>query len=176
VKIVNANPRITMFNLFKKSKDPRKLAAKAVATTNPDKAVDLFSDAIKYEEEKETPDNNFLSNIYLMRGEIYLSKGVAILSSSDFLNSIELNPKNGIAHNDLGIWYTISDFNTPDLVRAFEHINKAVDLCPDRRDFKMNRAIVKVKSGDKESGREELQQLLNGGYEEARIAIEKFCS
>jgi lipoprotein NlpI len=164
-----------MFNLFKKLKDPRKLAAKGVATTNPDKAIELFSDAIKFEEEKENPNKLFLSNIYLMRGEIYLSGGVAVLSSSDFLKSVELNPKNGIAHNDLGIWYTIEDFNTPDLKKALEHISLAVDLCPDRRDFKMNRAIVKIKSGDKESGREDLEQLLNGGYEEARVAIEKFC-
>jgi Flp pilus assembly protein TadD len=165
-----------MFKLFKKLNDPRKLAAKAVGTTNPDRAVNLFSEALKYENGKENPDKNFLSNIYLLRGEIYLSQGKALPSSSDFMNSIELNPKNGIAHNNLGIWFTLEHFNTPDFEKALEHINKAVELRPDRPDFKMNRAIVKVKMGDKETGREELEELLKGGYEEARVAIEKFCN
>lgn len=164
-----------MFNLFKKIKDPRKLASKASRTNDPVKAVDLYSDAIKYEKEKGNPDKYFLSNIYLLRGEIYLSQGVAILSSSDFLNSIDLNPKNGIAHNDLGIWYTIEHFNTPDLNKSLEHINKAVEFCPDRLDFKMNKAIIKVKMGDRETGRLELEQLFKDGYSEAKIAIEKFC-
>ena len=39
----------------------------------------------------------------------------------------------------------------------------------------MNRAIVKVKMGEKDSGRQELEKLLNDGFEEAQIAIEKFC-
>jgi len=164
-----------MFNFFSKNKVPRKLATKASRTSNPEKAVNLYSDAIKYEKEKESPDKNFLSDIYLLRGEIYLSQGVAILSSSDFLNSIDLNPKNGIAHNDLGIWFTIEHFNTPDFDRALEHLNKAVEFCPDRLDFKMNKAIVKVKMGDKETGRQELEELLKNGYAEARVAIEKFC-
>jgi lipoprotein NlpI len=164
-----------MFNLFKKTKDPGKLATRASLTSDPEKAVRLYSDAIKYEKEKTVPDKSFLSKIYLLRGEIYLSKGEAILSSSDFLNSIELNPGNGIAHNDLGIWFTLEQFNTPDFDKAFEHINKAVELCPDRLDFKMNLAIIKYKKGDKETGRQELEQLLKDGYTEAGVAIEKFC-
>jgi tetratricopeptide (TPR) repeat protein len=164
-----------MFDLFKKVKDPVKLAKRASGTTDPVKAVNYYSDAIKYEDEKESPDKKFLSNIYLLRGEIYLSQGVAVLSSSDFINSIDLNPENGIAHNDLGIWYTIEDFDTPDFKKAYEHLNKAVEFCPGRRDFKMNRAIIKVKMGDKETGRQELEQLLKDGYAEAGVAIEKFC-
>jgi len=164
-----------MFNIFKKLKDPQKLAAKASRTGNSEKAVELYSDAIKFEKEKQSPDKSFLSDMYLLRGEIYLSRGVAILSSSDFLNSIDCNPKNGIAHNDLGIWYTIEQFSAPDFIRAFEHLEKAIEFCPDRLDFKMNRAIVKVKMGDKENGRQDLEQLLNDGFEEAKVAIEKFC-
>ena len=164
-----------MFNLFKKIKDPGKLASKASRTTDPLKAVDLYSDAIKYERETKSPNKKFLSDMYLLRGEIYLSQGAAILSSSDFLNSIELNPINGIAHNDLGIWFTIEHFNTPDFDQAFEHISSAVELCPGRLDFKMNKAIIKFKMGDKETGRQELEQLLKDGYAEAKVAIEKFC-
>jgi hypothetical protein len=54
-------------------------------------------------------------------------------------------------------------------------LDKAVEFCPDRRDFKMNRAIVKVKMGEKETGRLELEQLLEDGFSEAAVAIEKFC-
>ena len=164
-----------MFNLFKKFKDPRKLAARASRATDPLKALVLYSDAIKYEKEKESPDRKFLSDIYLLRGEIYLSQGVAILSSSDFFDSLEFNPKNGIAHNDLCIWFTLEHFGTPDLDKALEHINKAVEFCPDRLDFRMNKAIIKVKMGEKETGRQELEQLFQDGYAEAGIAIEKFC-
>jgi tetratricopeptide (TPR) repeat protein len=164
-----------MFNVFKKSKDPRKLAGMASRSNDFGKAVDLYSDALKYEKKKKNPDGKFLSDIYLLRGEIYLSQGVALLSSSDFLNSIEYNANNGIAHNDLGIWFTIEQFNLPDFNKALEHLNKAVDLCPLRRDFKMNRAIVKVKMGEKAIGRYELDQLVIDGFEEARVAIEKFC-
>ena len=52
---------------------------------------------------------------------------------------------------------------------------KAVEFCPERLDFKMNKAIIKVKIGEKETGRQELEQLLQDGYTEAKIAIEKFC-
>jgi lipoprotein NlpI len=164
-----------MFNLFKKFKDPRRLAARASRATDPLKAVVLYSDAIKYEKEKESPDKKFLSDIYLLRGEIYLKQGVAILSSSDFLDSVDLNPKNGIAHNDLSIWFTLEHFNTPDLDKALEHINKALEFCPGRLDFRMNKAIIKIKRGEKEAGKEELEQLFQDGYAEAGIAIEKFC-
>jgi tetratricopeptide (TPR) repeat protein len=164
-----------MFNLFKKSKDPRKLASEATRTKNPEKAVRLFSEALRIEKEKDNPDKNFLSYIYLLRGEIYLARGEANLSSSDLLHSVEYNPANGIAHNDLAIWFTLEHFDTPDFNKALEHLDKAVECRPDRRDFKMNRAIVRVKMGDKETGRQELETLLKDGYEEARVAIEKFC-
>lgn len=164
-----------MFNLFK-TKDPRKLAQQAEKSTNPLKAVEYYSDAIMYEKKKEHPDSIFLSDLYLKRGEIHLYNGVAILSSSDFLQSIEYNPQNGIAHNDLGIWYSIERFNTPDFEKAFEHLDKAVRICPYRQDFQMNLAIIKIKKGDKEAGKAELEQLIESGYDEAKIAFEKFCN
>lgn len=164
-----------MFNFFGQNKNSKKLAEKAGQTNDPHKAVELYSDAIKYEKETKKPDKEFLSNLYLWRGEIYLSQGVAILSSSDFLHAIEYNPQNGIAHNDLGIWFTIEHFASPDFVRALEHIEKAVKYCPDRRDFMMNLAVIKIKSGQKEIGRKELEQLYKDGYSDAQIAIERFC-
>ena len=39
----------------------------------------------------------------------------------------------------------------------------------------MNKAIIKVKLGEKEIGRQQLEQLFQDGYSEAKIAIEKFC-
>jgi tetratricopeptide (TPR) repeat protein len=164
-----------MFRLFKKDKNPIKLFEKAIKTNDPLKAVELYSDAIMYEKRKDNPDNKFLSEIYLHRGEIHLNNGVAILSSSDFLQSIELDPSNGVAHNDLGIWYSIEHFNTPNFEKALEHLNKAIELCPDRADFKMNRAVIKIKMGDKETGRKELERLNEDGYLDAKIAIERFC-
>ena len=164
-----------MFNPFKKFKEPKILASRASQTTDPEKAARLFSAAIRYEKEKENPDKKFLSDIYLLRGEIYMARGEADLSSSDLQSSIELNPSNGIAHNDLAIWYTLEHFAPPDFRKALKHLNEAVEYCPDRRDFKMNRAIVKVKMGEKGTGKRELEQLLEDGYEEARVAIEKFC-
>ena len=163
-----------MINLFKRSKDPQKLARKASLTRDPLKAVEIYSDAIKFEKEKVNPDNNFLSDIYLRRGEIYLHQGIAILSSSDFLQSIEFNSKNGIAHNNLGVWYTIEHFYTPDFEKALYHLEKAIEYCPNRPDFKMNKAVVKIKKGDKETGRKELEQLYLDGYTDAKVAIERF--
>jgi len=164
-----------MFNLFKKHKDSKVLADKASKTNDAKAAVELYSEAIKLEKEKPNPDNIFLSNLYTQRGEIYLNNGVAILSSSDFLIAIECNPLNGISHNNLGIWYTIEHFTTPDFIKAIDHLEKAVQLCPNRQDFKMNLAVIKIKKGDKAIGRQELEQLLKDGHGDAKIAIERFC-
>ena len=165
-----------MFNLFGANKNPKKLAEKARQANDPHQAVELYSEAIKYEKESKNPDRNFLSNLYLLRGEIYLSQGVALLSSSDFLQAIDYNPTNGVAHNDLGIWFTLERFAAPDLARALEHADKAVQSCPDRQDFKMNLAVIKIKSGQKETGRQDLEKLYAEGYENAKIAIERFCN
>lgn len=163
-----------MFRLFKKEKDSKRLADKALKTKNPLKAVELYSDAIICEKGKDIPDDKLLSKIYLLRGEIHLNNGVAILSSSDFLNAIELDPNNGVAHNDLGIWFSIGHFNTPNFEKALEHLDKAIECCPNRQDFKMNRAVIKIKKGDKEIGQKELEQLYADGYHDAKIAMERF--
>lgn len=164
-----------MFNLFKRKKDPRELADMARQEKDVRKAVELYSDAIKLEKDSNLPDNKLLSTWFTQRGEIYLNQGVAILSSSDFLQALENNPENGIAHNNLGIWFTIKQFVTPDYVRAMEHLDKAVTYCPDRPDFKMNRAIIKIEMGQKDIGRMELEKLYQGGYSDAKLAIERFC-
>ncbi|MES2617775.1 MAG: hypothetical protein V4613_07850 [Bacteroidota bacterium] len=163
-----------MFNLFK-DKNPISLANKAYQTTDPKKAVDLYSDAIKYEKAKSQPDKSFLSDLYLFRGQIYFNQGVAILSSSDFLHSLEHNPQNATSHNNLGIWFTIEFFATPDYTRALEHLDKAVSYSNNNQEFRMNRAVVKIQMGDKDIGRSELEELQNEGYSDATIAIERFC-
>ena len=170
-----------MFNFFKKNKkeEPKKdsiaLAQKAANSNDIKEAVELYSEAIKVEKEKPNPDKLFLSEIYRLRGDIYLSQGVAILSSSDFLHAVENNPQNGIAHNNLGIWFSIEQFAKPDYNRAIKHLDLAVKYCPDRPDFVMNRAVMKVRNGDKETGRKELEDLYNQGFSDAKIAIERFC-
>jgi tetratricopeptide (TPR) repeat protein len=170
-----------MFNFFKKNKkdiqedDSKALVEKAANSRNVKEAVDLYSQAIKVESEKPNPDKYFLSEVYRLRGDIYFSQGVAILSSSDWLHAIELNPENGIAHNNLGIWFTIEQFAKPDLKRAIEHFDLAVQYCPDRPDFVMNRAVIKIQDGQLEIGKKELEELYSQGYTDAKIAIERFC-
>ncbi len=170
-----------MFNFFKKNKkeDPKEdskvLAEKAANSKDVREAVDLYSEAIKIEKEKSTPDKYFLSEIYRFRGDIYFSQGVATLSSSDWLHAIDINPENGIAHNNLGIWLTIEQFAKPDFKRAIEHFDLAITYCPDRPDFMMNRAVTKIKDGQKEIGKSELEELYKQGYSDAKIAMERFC-
>lgn len=170
-----------MFNFFKKDKkdtperNSKVLAEKAANSKDVKEAVNLYSEAIKVEKEKSNPDKYFLSEVYRLRGDIYFGQGVAILSSSDWLHAIDYNPQNGIAHNNLGIWLTIEQFAQPDFKRAIEHLNLAVKYCPDRPDFVMNRAITKIKNGQKEIGKKELETLYNQGYADAKIAIERFC-
>jgi len=165
-----------MFNFFKKNKkDSKSLAEKAGKTRNVKKAVDLYSESIKLEKEKANPDKSFLSEIYRLRGDVYFTQRVATLSSSDWLHAIEYNPQNGIAHNNLGLWFTIEQIAKPDYKRAIEHLDLAVKYCPDRPDFVMNRAVTKLKCGQKEIGRRELEELYDKGFKDAQIAIERFC-
>lgn len=166
-----------MFNFLKKNseKDSKRLAEKAGNTRNVKKAIDLYSESIKLEKEKSNPDKYFLSEVYRLRGDIYFSQRVAILSLSDWLHAIELNPQNGIAHNNLGLWFTLEQIAKPDYNRAIEHLDLAVKYYPDRPDFVMNRSVTKIKNGQKEIGRRELEELYNQGYKDAKIAIERFC-
>lgn len=80
-------------------KDSMELYKQARMTDDPKIAVELYSDAIDVEKQKESPNRELISEIYQWRGELYLGFQVAILSSSDFLHSIEFNPKNAISHN-----------------------------------------------------------------------------
>jgi tetratricopeptide (TPR) repeat protein len=176
-----------MFGFFKKNNDknkqnPKKIIDKdsielyqqARMTNDPKIAVELYSDAIDVEKQKESPNRELISEIYQWRGELYLGLQVAILSSSDFLHSIDFNPKNAISHNNLAIWLTMPQFAKPDLDRAIEHLNKAIELAPERLDFQMSRAVIRIKNGDRETGRTELEDLDSKGYENAKIAIERF--
>ena len=165
-----------MFNFFKKNKkDSKDLAQKAANTKNVKKAVELYSESIKVEQGKPNPDKYFLSEVYRLRGDIYFTQRVATLSSSDWLHAIKYNPQNGIAHNNLGLWFTIEQIAQPDYKRAIEHLDLAVKYCPDRPDFVMNRSVAKIKDGQKEIGRRELEELYHQGYKDAKIAIERFC-
>ena len=155
-------------------KDSFELFKLAQSSKDPKISVKLYSDAIDIEKRKESPNKEFLSEIYQWRGELYMNLQVAILSSSDFLHSIEYNPKNAISHNNLAVWFTIPQFSTPDWKRSFEHFDKAIEFAPDRLDFQMNRAVIKIKSGDIESGKLELEKLYSNGYGDAKIAMDRF--
>lgn len=142
---------------------------------NAEKAVELLSEAKDLEETKEAKDKQLLSNIFNIRGEVYLNQGVAVLSQSDFAQALEYNPNNENALNNLGIWFTIEMFSTPDYPKALEYLDKAISINPDRKDIILNRAIVKIQSGDK-SGCDYLKELDKQGYADAKIGIERFCS
>lgn len=154
--------------------DPRLLFALAKGATDPEMAVNLYTDAIAIEKKKDSPDRKLLSEIYQFRGELYLSLGVALLSSSDFMHSLEYDPDNAISHNNLGIWHTVEQFATPDHDKALKHIEKAISLAPDRLDFQMSRAVIKAKLGDAEAAKAELEALYAKGLEDARVAMERF--
>jgi lipoprotein NlpI len=137
-------------------------------------AVEKLSLAIKMEEASATPDKRLLSNIYCLRGEVYLSVGVAIMSQSDFANSLENNPQNESALNNLCIWFSIERFNTPNYERSFEYFNRALAIQPGRKDIQLNKACVKIQSGDK-TGCDDLRRLESEGYQPATIALGRFC-
>ena len=139
------------------------------------KAVDKFVEALKVEKQKDKPDSLLLSNIYNIRGEVYLSQGVAVLSQSDFAYASDYNPKNESALNNLAIWFSIEQFSNPDYARSFEYFNKALLINPKRKDIQLNKAIILVKSGDKEAGCKILNELKSEGYADAEIAIQRFC-
>jgi lipoprotein NlpI len=138
------------------------------------KAVETLSDGIKMEEARSNPDKRLLSSLYCLRGEVHLSVGVAILSQSDFLHSLENNPQNESALNNLGIWFSIKHFSTPNYNRAFEFFDRALAIQPGRKDIQLNKACVKIQSGDK-TGCEDLRRLEGEGYPDAKVALERYC-
>lgn len=137
-------------------------------------SVDKLSDAIKKEKDKREPYKQLLSNIHNIRGEEYLSLGVAILSQSDFVYALEYNPSNESALNNLGVWFSIEQFSTPDYKKSLEYFDKAFVLRPDRKDIILNRAVVKIKSGDS-IGCDDLKKLDDEGYSDAKIGLQQFC-
>jgi tetratricopeptide (TPR) repeat protein len=144
------------------------------ASGRTEQAVERLSDAIKMEEARANPDKRFLSNIYCLRGEVYLSVGVALLSQSDFAIALENNSQNESALNNLGIWFSIEHFNTPNYEKAFEYFDRAIAIQPGRKDIQLNKACVKIQAGDK-TGCDELRRLERDGYPPAKIALERFC-
>jgi Tfp pilus assembly protein PilF len=140
-----------------------------------EKAVEKLSEAIKKESTRSDPDKKLLSNIHCIRGEVYLSVGVAILSQSDFTYALQYNPDNASALNNFGIWHSIKQFTTPDYIKSFEYFDKAIAIRPDRKDFQMNKACIKIQSGDK-SGCDDLSKLDTEDFPDAKMALKRFCS
>jgi tetratricopeptide (TPR) repeat protein len=163
-------------NLFSSQKSKKLFdeGAKLYHAGKAKEAVEKFSDAIKKETSKPNPDKKLLSNIYCLRGEVYLSVGVAILSQSDFVYSLEYNPGNESALNNLGIWFSIDRFATPDYERAFQYFDKAIAIQPNRKDIQLNKACVKIQSGD-QTGCDDLRRLGSEGYTDAINAHQRFC-
>ncbi len=139
-----------------------------------EKAVNKLSDAVKKETDKSNPDKKLLSNMHCIRGEVYFSVGVAILSQSDFVYALQYNPDNSSALNNLGIWHSTERFITPDYKKSFEYFDKAIAIRPDRKDIQMNKAIVKIKSGDK-TGCDDLRKFCDEDYPDAKSALQEFC-
>jgi len=138
-------------------------------------AIPMFVNALEKEKAKANPDKLLLSNIHNIRGEAYMSEGVAILSQSDFIQAIEYDPKNESAYNNMAVWHSIPAFMTPDYTKSLEYFDKALAINPNRKDIRLNKAVVKVQSGDKENGCKELAQLAKEKYPDAKIGIQRFC-
>ena len=166
-----------MLSKLFRTKDTEKLFDQGLElyqTKKVNRAIDILSDAIKIENKKTSPNKILLSNIHCLRGEVYLSVGVAVLSQSDFTFALEHNPNNESALNNLAIWFSIEKFATPDYKRAFAYFDKAIALKPNRKDIQLNKACIKIQSGDK-TGCDDLRKLENEGYPAAKIALEKLC-
>jgi lipoprotein NlpI len=167
---------IMFSNLFGKQSSQKlfDLGLSAYHKGDPETAVDKLSDAIKKEKEKSEPNKQLLSNFHNMRGQVYLSVGVAILSQTDFVYALDYNSTNESALNNLGVWFSIEQFATPDYKKSLEYFDKAIALRPDRKDIILNRAIIKIKSGDS-TGCDDLKKLDSGGYPDAKIGLQQFC-
>lgn len=126
-----------MFSNLFNGQNPKKLyeeGSKLYRDGKQKEAIDKLSAAIKIETNKSNGDKKFLSIIHNIRGEVYLSVGVAILSQSDFAYALQYNPLNESALNNLGIWYSIERFRTPDYKKSFEYFDKALVIQPNRKD------------------------------------------
>lgn len=152
-----------------------KQGIKAMDEGKPKIAVEKISKAITVAKGKKDFDKTLLSKMYCSRGNIYLLTKVALLSSSDFLDALECNPKNDDALNFLGVWFTMEEFNSPDYSRAIGYFTEASLINPERQDIRLNIAISKIKLGDL-TGCSELRELHKMGYNEAKIAIDQLCN
>jgi lipoprotein NlpI len=135
----------------------------------------LFSQAIDVELAKPKPDSLMLSNCDNFLGKIYLFGGSAVLSQSNLSFALDYNPKNEAVLNNFGLWYSMEQFATPDYKKSIDYFDQALAIAPDLQYISLNRAVVKILSGDK-SGCAELKQMEGEGYRDATIALERYCA
>ena len=138
-------------------------------------AVGKLSEAIKKETGKVDTDRWLLSNMHNMRGAAYLQAGVAVLSQSDFAFALEYNPNNESALSSLGVWFSLKHFSTPDYKRSLEYFDRALAIQPTRQDIQLNKACVKIQSGDA-TGCDDLRRLDAEGHADAKVALQRFCN
>ena len=119
----------------------------------PQKAVEYLSKAIKLQ-----PDN---SDIYNMRGSIYMTTGKNQLAYDDFNKAIQLNPINADYYNNRG---TIYD-KTGHYLHAIKDFDEAILFDSNAATFYNNRASVHLKHGDKK----------NGCLDAERACVLKYC-
>jgi Tfp pilus assembly protein PilF len=136
-------------------------------------AVEKLSKAIYHENNKTNPDHYLLSDIYNIRGEAYLSASVAMRSHADFMHALVYHPGNENALNNLGVWYFLGHAGSPDYRKSLEYLDRALRLNPERKDITLNRAIVRIKSGN-EMGFEDLKKLELEEYPDASIALMEY--
>lgn len=104
-----------------------------------------------------------------------MTTGVALLSQSDFTYALRYNPANVGALCNLGLWFAVEQFNGADYTKALGYLNQALALRPGSKGIILNRAIVKIKAGDK-SGCDDLRQLHVAGYPDAERGLKEFCA
>lgn len=136
-------------------------------------AVDKLSKALHNESGQVNPDHFLLSEIHNIRGEAYLSAKVAQRSHDDFMHALVYNPGNENALNNLGVWHFLGASGKPDYLKSLEYFDRALRLNPYRKDITLNRAIVRIKSGNF-MGLEDLKKLELEKYPDATVALMEF--
>lgn len=81
-----------------------------------------------------------ISLVHTQLGTGHLNDRNFPLAFRELFTAVELDPKNAIAHNQLGLTYIVSDR----LEVAETHIQKALDLNPKYTDAKVNLAYLKI--------------------------------
>jgi len=136
-------------------------------------AVEKLSMAISRENEQIYPDTYLLSEIHNIRGEAYIAVRAVINALTDFTISIVYQETNENALNNLGVWYSLHAIAAPDFKKSLAYFDQALRLNPERKDILMNRAIVRIKSGNI-MGYEDLKKLELEKYEAATIALMEY--